>query len=84
MDHILPTALGGSNDSDNLAAACYRCNEYKGVRTVARDPETQQIVPIFNPRGQNWDEHLTWGNGGTHIIGLTAIGRASDCPTSQQ
>lgn len=27
IDHIIPQSLGGSDDIDNLAYACRRCNE---------------------------------------------------------
>ncbi len=77
MEHILPKSLGGQDDRGNLAASCYRCNEFKGARTEAVDPETRQLVPLFNPRTQSWSEQFMWGNGGTHIIGKTPIGRAT-------
>ena len=31
IDHILPKSLGGSDERENLAASCYRCNEFKGT-----------------------------------------------------
>lgn len=31
VDHILPVALGGSNDPDNLTIACKACNLSKGA-----------------------------------------------------
>ena len=77
MGHILPKSLGGEDKPGNLAASCYRCNEFKGVKTHTRDPETGQLVPLFNPRIQVWSEEFVWGNGGTHIIGQTPIGRAT-------
>ncbi|MBD2328539.1 HNH endonuclease signature motif containing protein [Alkalinema sp. FACHB-956] len=77
MDHICPISQGGQDSADNLAAACYRCNEFKGARTGATDPQTQQFVPLFNPRRQQWREHFHWDNGGTQIIGITSIGRAT-------
>jgi hypothetical protein len=77
MEHILPRSLGGSDDRSNLAASCYRCNEFKGARTDMTDPETGQLVPLFNPRMQAWVDQFTWVNGGTHIIGSTPIGRAT-------
>jgi len=77
IDHVFPRALGGSDDIENLCAACYRCNEYKGVKTHALDPLTGDLVPLFNPRTQLWREHFAWANGGTHIIGLTPTGRAT-------
>jgi hypothetical protein len=77
MEHILPRSLGGSDKRANLAASCYRCNEFKGARTHAVDPETGQFVELFNPRTQKWAEHFEWVNGGTPIAGVTSTGRAS-------
>ena len=77
MGHIFPLSLGGSDDRENLAAACYHCNEFKGAKIEALDPETQELASLFNPRMQQWTDHLSWENGGTHIIGITPIGRAT-------
>ena len=77
MEHILPRSLQGSDERDNLAASCYRCNEFKGAKTHATDPETGQLAPLFNPRTQIWSDHLAWVNGGTHLIGLTPTGKAT-------
>jgi 5-methylcytosine-specific restriction endonuclease McrA len=48
IDHIVPRSLGGSDDIDNLALACRRCNERRYNFVAGIDPETQEIVPIFN------------------------------------
>jgi hypothetical protein len=77
MEHILPRSLGGTDDRSNLAAACYRCNEFKGTKTEAVDPESQQLVQLFNPGIEDWAAHFFWGNGGTHIIGVTPTGRST-------
>ena len=77
IDHILPQAAGGSDGRENLAASCYRCNEFKGARTHAVDHTTGPLVPLFHPRTQLWHEHFAWANGGTHIVGLTSTGRAT-------
>lgn len=77
IDHILPKVLGGSDDLENLCAACYRCNEFKGSKTHDLDPMTREFIPLFNPRLHRWKEHFAWANGGTHIVGLTSIGRAT-------
>lgn len=77
VDHIVPRALGGTDELDNLCAACYRCNEHKGVKTHDLDPMTGEFVPLFHPRWHIWQEHLAWANGGTHIVGLTPTGRAT-------
>lgn len=77
IDHIQPQSLGGSDERKNLAAACYRCNEFKQAKTHVPDPLTGLLVPLFNPRIQNWADHFQWVNGGTHIAGITDSGRAT-------
>jgi 5-methylcytosine-specific restriction endonuclease McrA len=77
IDHIVPRSLGGSDDIDNLALACRRCNERRYNFVAGIDPETQEIVPIFNPRQQQWAEHFVWTREGTAIQGSTLVGRAT-------
>jgi hypothetical protein len=77
IDHILPRSLGGSDEVDNLAAACYRCNEFKWTKTHDLDPATGELESLFHPREQIWSEHFQWVNGGTHIAGITPTGRAT-------
>lgn len=77
VDHIIPQILDGSDDLENLCACCYRCNEFKGARITSRDPLTNELAALFNPRTQRWHEHFRWENGGTHIIGQTPTGRAT-------
>ena len=77
MEHILPKSAGGDDRRENLAASCYRCNEFKGAKTHAIDPQTGELVPLFHPRYQRWTEHFTWVNGGTHVAEKTATGRAT-------
>jgi hypothetical protein len=77
IDHILPRSLGGGDEPDNLAAACYRCNEFKRAKTHGLDPATGELAPLFHPRQQMWSEHFQWVNGGTHIAGFTPTGRAT-------
>ena len=77
IDHIFPKSLGGSDSLNNLALACRRCNERHYNFIVGIDLETQQEVPLFNPRQQRWSEHFIWTADGTKIIGLTSVGRAT-------
>jgi hypothetical protein len=77
MEHIWPRSQGGTDRRENLAASCYRCNEFKGSKTYAVDPKTRNFVSLYNPRTQAWSDHFTWINGGTHIGGITPIGRAT-------
>jgi hypothetical protein len=77
VDHLLPESLGGPTTRDNLWLAYSRCNDFKGGRHEAADPETGEIVPLFNPRIQTWAEHFAWLPDGAHILGRTPIGRAT-------
>jgi HNH endonuclease len=76
-EHLYPEARGGVTVRENLWLACTRCNDFKGDRTDAVDPQTGETVPLFNPRTQSWTEHFSWSLDGTLIIGLTQIGRAT-------
>ena len=77
VDHIIPKSLGGTDNIDNLALACRRCNERRYNFVAGIDPETQAIVPIFNPRQQKWQDHFIWRDNGILIQGITPIGRAT-------
>lgn len=36
VDHLIPQALGGSHEADNLAPAHRRCNSSRGKRPIPR------------------------------------------------
>jgi hypothetical protein len=77
IDHVTPRSLGGSDEPENLALACRRCNERRYNFVASIDPESQATVPLFNPRLQEWDEHFTWVEQGILIEGRTPVGRAT-------
>jgi hypothetical protein len=89
VDHVVPMAIwrrlrraGRSVPADpdepaNLAAACGPCNQAKGSATTARDPLTGVEVPLFDPRRHAWAEHFAWVEDATHLVGVTAVGRAT-------
>jgi 5-methylcytosine-specific restriction endonuclease McrA len=77
FEHLFPLALGGKTIEENLWLSCRRCNEFKGTQTNAADPDTSEIVALFNPREQSWNEHFRWNEDGTEIIGLTPTGRTT-------
>jgi len=56
---------------------CRRCNAHKSNRLEAVDPQTGQLVSLFNPRTQAWSEHFAWSDDGTQIRGLTDCARAT-------
>ena len=49
IDHLIPTAAGGSSAEENLWLACPHCNGAKADRIEAKDPLTGLIAPLFNP-----------------------------------
>jgi hypothetical protein len=77
IDHIQPRQLGGATTPENLAWACFGCNGRKFTKTVSTDPLTGEVVPLFNPREQIWDEHFVWSEDTTRLIGQTSCGRAT-------
>lgn len=77
IDHLQPRSLGGSDDFENLALACSRCNQRRYNFVTGRDRETATIVSLFNPRQQNWRDHFCWSADGTRIMGRSQIGRAT-------
>jgi hypothetical protein len=74
---VPPVSRSGKTISENLALACQTCNNYKYTKTEAPDPATNQIVQLFHPRQMVWQEHFTWNEDATQMIGITPIGRAT-------
>jgi len=74
VDHIDP--LSG-DDLDNLALACWNCNNHKRQATQAIDPESETEVRLFHPRNDIWRDHFVWAHNYSQIAGQTPIGRAT-------
>jgi hypothetical protein len=77
VDHIQPESRGGPDMAHNLALACPACNAFKGNATVARDPQSQEIVRLYHPRLDTWDDHFQLSIDTLEMVGRTAIGRAT-------
>ena len=77
LDHIRPTARGGSESLSNRCLACASCNLAKGDRTRATDPLTGREVYLFHPRRHAWNRHFRWSGDQRHVLGTTPIGRAT-------
>jgi 5-methylcytosine-specific restriction endonuclease McrA len=75
VEHIVPKVHGGSDDPGNLALACVDCNLHKGPNLTGIDPVTGQVVALFHPRRQHWDEHFA--RQGSRILGRTPTGRTT-------
>lgn len=76
-EHIIPQAKGGTDDAENLALACQRCNNLKYIFTHSLDPGTGTIVSLYNPRLDDWHDHFRWNETFTIIIGISPTGRAT-------
>ncbi len=74
VEHVVPTGEGGSDEVENLAWACGRCNRAKSDRVHLTDPESGATVAVFDPRAMSWGDHFDWR--GYDLVGLTAVGRA--------
>ncbi len=75
VDHIIAEKHGGETTLPNLALSCIVCNRRKSSDIAAIDPESGQLVPLFNPRTQEWFQHFQLS--GSRIVGRTAEGRAT-------
>jgi hypothetical protein len=75
LEHIVARQHGGNDELANLALACDRGNLHKGPNLSGIDPESNQVVSLFNPRTQSWHEHFTLID--LYIVGLTSCGRTT-------
>jgi hypothetical protein len=74
IEHIIPD---GGDTLENLCLACPNCNLSKAAATTAVDPETNNQLPLFDPRQQRWSDHFAWAEDFAQIIGLSGTGRAT-------
>ncbi len=75
VEHIVAKQHGGSDEADNLALACHRCNLHKGPNLTGIDPVTGEVTPLFHPRRDRWSAHFVIR--GERIEGSSAVGRAT-------
>jgi len=75
IDHIIAEKHRGQSVLDNLALACFHCNNHKGPNIAGVDPATGQVVKLYNPRYDRWAENFAWR--GPILEGLTEVGRAT-------
>ena len=73
-DHIIADKHGGPTMIENLALACFDYNRFKGS-DIASDPATGDLVALFDPRTQKWDEHFSLTGG--LIVALTPCASAT-------
>lgn len=74
IDHVIAEKHGGLTIEENLALSCVLCNKHKGSDIASID-ETGEVVPLFNPRRDDWSEHFSVDDG--YFIGLTPRGKVT-------
>jgi 5-methylcytosine-specific restriction endonuclease McrA len=76
-EHIIPQDRGGTNELANLALSCLGCNNHKHTAVEATDPVSGEIVSLFHPRLERWEDHFRWSEDFTLVVGKTPTGRAT-------
>lgn len=74
-DHVIAVQHGGESVLENRAYTCFCCNRLKGPNLSSIDPQSGEIVRLFNPRADTWRQHFRWEE--AKIIPLTDVGRAT-------
>ena len=82
LDRIVPGQHGGLYTLDNLAYACHFCNRKKGPNLSGIDYESGQMVRLYNPRLDSWEECFRVE--GQRIVGRSPVGRATEAVSAQQ
>lgn len=81
VEHILPLAAGGTDELNNLALACYRCNLSKGTAQAVQLHLGDEPVRLFNPRIDDWNACFEFVLAPDHevvrILGKNDTGRAT-------
>lgn len=75
VDHIVAEKHRGQTVLENLAWACFSCNMHKGPNVAGIDPVTDEVVRLFRPHLDIWEEHFSWH--GAWLHGHTPIGRTT-------
>ena len=59
IDHIVPVALGGRDNEENLQTLCYDCNKSKMIKVIAfrECPHEREIYCETHPECHNKETH---------------------------
>jgi len=75
VDHVIATQHRPDDGLNNLCLSCQSCNLHKGTNLTTIDQGSNQVVRLFDPRNERWDEHFEIVD--FVIVGKTPIGRAT-------
>lgn len=76
VNHIIPKSKGGVTDEANLVLQCPHCSLRKSDKTTAIDPLGDDVVLLFHPLRQRWQEHFRLDDNGV-LHGKTPVGRGT-------
>ncbi len=82
VDHIIPLKRGGSDDADNLVAACRTCNIKKKDQNVGVFLGQSSTPPVF-PRNLSAKQSKPVQNGHTRSVSLSDSPFLSDSSPDQ-
>jgi hypothetical protein len=77
VEHIVPKSRGGASVAENLALACQGCNNHKYDKIEVRDPASGDVVQIYHPRRDRWQDHFAWSDDFTRLLGVSPKGRGT-------
>jgi len=75
-DHIIAVKHRGATTEGNLAWTCFVCNRGKGSDIASVDGATGDIVRLYHPRTDTWEDHMELSIDGS-VVARTAIGRVT-------
>jgi hypothetical protein len=77
VDHVIAEKHGGKTTEENLALSCSLCNQAKGSDIASIDSETGDVIRLYNPRQDRWQENFQIEESNGVIYPLTSIGRVT-------
>jgi hypothetical protein len=77
IEHVTPLAKNGTDDLENLAYSCQGCNNFKYISIEAIDPLSGEMVKLYHPRKDVWNEHFRWSKDHLRLIGISPSARAT-------
>lgn len=75
IEHIFAKQHIVDDSLDNLALSCPDCNFFKGPNLTTIIPETRQMMNLFHPRLDRWEDHFAFD--GPILRHRTDIGQAT-------
>lgn len=83
IDPIIPEKMSGKSIIENLALACFQCNNHKGPNMQVLLHQTNEKSFLLDHRVDGWDVHFVWEgdplNGQTSKARSTLIFSANKC-----